>query len=483
MPTPIPPSPVEKLSRFYYPLENNSATTFAGPTGLASDNVYVFLDGVSIPKDHPHYPWKFVAGEGVVFTGSNDTNDPPPLNGNLEVGRTTSLNFSKFGFPQGYHTDAKVLNRAFTDGLLQSNELWDSAEIANTAWEDASAVPSPNEAQANDYILMSDNASEWQIRNAAWFRNKMLLDTDDDVRFTQCSSTDLSCILATDLNGDPPNITNNFWSPGTIYFSAVDRVYQTGDNKRGVLNWDSSLATDTEVGLTKDGSTLILSSTSAVDFTTPFMEMINFQYNTIGQNFDQISDFRADASGNLRMFDFQTIGLASNNDGSNYPPLITPSGNLITTTTASHWNTNNSTITARGNLSFPFWFRSAANQGDGDVVTLFKRAGGNGHGVIDKIYVDTYGSFKRFKISFIHDWTTNISTTQITDVLTVGATGHRVDAALNEKPLVFDPLSKVGGEKNAIYLNPAQAPTAGTPVLKTDEITVRGWIHFHKDLL
>lgn len=482
MPVPIPPTPVEKPSRFYYALEDNSAAAFAGPTGLAADNVFVNLDGVSIPKDHPHYPWRFDAAEGVVFTGSDGTNDPPPLNGNLEVGRNTSLNFNKIGFPQGYHTDAKVLNRVFTDGLLQSNELVDSADIANTAWADASAVPAPNEAQANDHVLLSDSNSEWQIRDAAWTRDKMLLDTDDDVRFTQCSSTDLSCILATDMVGGLPTITNNFWTPGTIYFSAVDRVYQTGDDKRGVLNWDSSLVTDTEVGLTKDGSTLILSSTSAVDITTPLMEIINFQFPTIAQNFDQLTDFRADASGNLRMFDFQTIGLPTNNDGSNYPPLITPSGNLITTTTASHWNTNNSTITARGNLSFPFYFRSAANQVDGETVTILKRAGSLTHGVIANITVAHFASFKRFKIIFNHDYTTNISNAFVPSIFTIVVNGHIEDEDGGD-PVIFIVNTKVPNEKNAIYINPRTAPSGATPILVTDEITVRGWIHFHEDLI
>jgi len=494
MPTPIPPSPVEKLSRFYYPLENNSATTFAGPTGLASDNVYVFLDGVSIPKDHPHYPWKFVAGEGVVFTGSNDTNDPPPLNGNLEVGRTTSLNFSKFGFPQGYHTDAKVLNRAFTDGLLQSNELVDSAEIANTAWEDASAVPSPNEAQANDYILMSDNASEWQIRNAAWFRNKMLLDTDDDVRFTQCSSTDLSCILATDLNGDPPNITNNFWTPGTVYFSAVDpgnngAYSPVADGRIGYLNLNRKDFFSDEVGLTKDGSTLILSSTSAVDFLSYPMASLNRTYGIIGwpQNFDYWSEFRADASGNLRMMDLNLgyYGLKAG-DGGRYPPVMTPSGNFILTNFASHWNTMNSTITARGNLSFPFYFHSDAYQTDGDPVTLIRVAGDTilNRSIIKTITVDqTGGSWTRFKITLWDNWATNISTTPIESVLTIGGTGHVTTGGGDEKPLIFSRLTKVGGEKNAIYLNTRTDPEGIVPTHKSEAVIVRGWIHFHKDLL
>ena len=503
MPTPIPPSPVEKLSRFYYPLENNSATTFAGPTGLASDNVYVFLDGVSIPKDHPHYPWKFVAGEGVVFTGSNDTNDPPPLNGNLEVGRTTSLNFSKFGFPQGYHTDAKVLNRAFTDGLLQSNELWDSAEIANTAWEDASAVPTPNEAQANDYILMSDNASEWQIRNAAWFRNKMLLDTDDDVRFTQCSSTDLSCIIATDLNGNPiEDVTNNFWSPGTIYFSAVEPLgaYQTGDGKLGDLDWNRTLATDTEVELTKDGSTLILYSTSAVDFLSQSMATAN---RSLGgplyewpQNFDYWSEFRADASGNLRRIDLNIGSMGTlAYDGGRYPPVMTPSGNFILTNFASHWNTMNSTITARGNLSFPFYFHSDADQNDGDPVTLIKVAGDTilNRGIIDTITVvrSDDGISDEFKIKFHKDWvsTAGFWGAAIESALTMGATGHNSTGGGDEKPLTFGELHKVVYnvfpyyENDAILIRPMSDPEGVTPVHKSDAVTVRGWIHFHKDLL
>jgi hypothetical protein len=497
MPVPIPPTPVENPSRFYYALEDNSAAAFAGPTGLAADNVFVNLDGVSIPKDHPHYPWRFDAAEGVVFTGSNDTNDPPPLNGNLEVGRNTSLNFNKIGFPQGYHTDAKVLNRVFTDGLLQSNELVDSADIADTAWANASAVPAPNEAQANDYFMMSDFESEWQIRNAAWTKDKLLLDTDDDVRFTQCSSTDLSCILATDLAGGLPNITNNFWTPGTIYFSAVDPGGQPaygaggGEGVIGYLDWNRALATDTEVELTKDGSTLILSSTSAVDFLSYSMANINRAFGPFDwpQNFDYWSDFRADASGNLRMIDknFGAMGIGS--DGGRYPPVMTPSGNIILSNIASHWNTVNSTITARGNLSFPFYFHSAAYQNDGDSVTLLRRAGGR---FIKSITVVRDGIFDKFKITFWDDWTTDTFPslpTPIASVFTLGATGHNLTGGGDDKPITFASLDKVilsvypYFEKDAIYINPMSDADGITPVHKSDAVTVRGWIHFHEDLI
>lgn len=143
MPIPIPPEPTKRNSIYTYILVDNSAKVFEGPPGLTSTGVTVNLDGRNVPKDDPVYPWKFVAGEGIRFTGTEEDDTPPPTYGSLDVGRTTFVNFDKTWFPQGYHTDAKVLNRVFTDSFYQYLELTDGADNAWDNWAAAGILPPP----------------------------------------------------------------------------------------------------------------------------------------------------------------------------------------------------------------------------------------------------------------------------------------------------------------------------------------------------